>query len=71
MAMASVTVCRTGPGVIGADGEKDAVAFCGTPVAVKVIGLPNVPLFIAATTRLKVAGVPAVTVVEAVVAVNA
>jgi hypothetical protein len=70
VATVSVTVWRPDPGVIGVDGEKDAVAFCGTPVAVKATVLLNVPLFIAVTVRLKVAGVPAVIVVEAVVAVK-
>jgi len=65
----SVTGCEVAPGVMVADGAKEAVAYAGSPVAVKVMGLANVP-FEGPTIRLNLAGSPAFTVAEEVGAVT-
>ena len=64
----SVTGCEVAPGVIVADGEKEAVAFKGSPVTVNETVFKYVPLD-GATVKLKTAGCPAFTVAEEVGAV--
>jgi hypothetical protein len=69
VAIESVTDCELVPGVIVADGAKDAVAPVGRPLTEKVMGLTNGPLE-GATAKLKTAACPALTLAEGVDAVT-
>lgn len=60
VAMESVTICEAEPGVIVADGSKEAVVPAGRVDTLKVTGLENVPL-VGETVRGKLALCPAVT----------
>lgn len=65
VAIVSITLCEVAPGVIGADGVKEAVGPAGDTVAVNLMGLENVPLE-GVTVRLKTPDCPAFTVSEEV-----
>jgi hypothetical protein len=58
--MESATGCGVAPGVIVADGEKEAVAPAGSPDTLNVTGLENVP-FEEETVNAKFAVCPAST----------